>query len=198
MPEAAEQDAINNLVQGNELATTLDGLMILTLILEPSTSTCPYIGKNTTHHPMKAYHGHVRANGLMLRRAAQKTDLPSAATRHFLLSQELKTSILIRIQSAPSALRLQPNVLSSTHRLHQHALRAESDFANISVPDKEYHFDWWQQRMGALCKQTCDISIQHVHSAYHTALTRRRRKLSTVWNTLAQNIADEALAEKTP
>ena len=202
--EAEEQDAINNLgVQGNELATTLHGLMDPDL-LEPGAFHlyfAPYIGKNTTHHPMKAYHGHAfvgqwtdaQEGGL------QKTDLPSAATQALLavlgaenFNFDTDTIRAIRAQAATKRPVFNPPTAPSM------PLRAESDFANISVPDKEYHFDLGGNNVWV------PYASNHAISQSNTSIRRIillsqgvDDQLFTVWNTLAQNIADEALAEKT-
>ena len=201
--EAAEQDAINNLVQGNELATTLHGLMDPDL-LEPGAFHlyfAPYIGKNTTHHPMKAYHGHAfvgqwtdaQEGGL------QKTDLPSAATQALLavlgaenFNFDTDTIRAIRAQAATSRPVFNPPTAPSM------PLRAESDFANISVPDKEYHFDLGGNNVWVPYASNHPISQSNTSIRRIILLSQGvDDQLFTVWNTLAQNIADEALAEKT-
>ena len=201
--EAAEQDATNNLVQGNELATTLYGLMDPDLT-EPGAFHlyfAPYIGKQTTHHPMKDYHGHAfvgqwtdaQDGGL------QKTDLASAATQALLAvlgaennNFDTDTIRAVRAQAATNRPVFNPPTAAFM------ALRADSDFATISVPDKEYHFD--------LDGNNVWVPFASNHSISQANTSIRRiillsqgvdDQLSTVWNTLAQNVADAALTEKT-
>ena len=201
--EAAEQDAINNLVQGNELATTLHGLMDPDL-LEPGAFHlyfAPYIGKNTTHHPMKAFHGHAFVGQWTDAQEGdlQKTDLPSAATQALLavlgaenFNFDTDTIRAIRVQAASSSPVFNPPTAPTM------PLRAESGFANISVPDKEYHFDLGGNNVWV--PYASNHSISQANTSIQRIILLSQGvddQLSPVWNTLAQNIADEALTEKT-